>query len=89
MSCIVEEEYIVDSLGIAMKGKLRVNSFKPSWRSADPEDLLHFLKLEVAELEEAIKNKAKPAHIRMECADVANMAAMIFDVAAQEDEERS
>lgn len=82
MSDIVEENEIVEDLSIMMRGKLRANCHKPSWRSGTTFDyLLERLRQEVAELEEEIsKENFRPGKVRMECADAANILAMISDL---------
>lgn len=51
------------------------------WRTSDMDFLLHRLKEEVAELEQAIANPRDCYGIMREAVDVANFAMMIWDVA--------
>jgi hypothetical protein len=90
MSSPCEEERIVDDLAIIQKGKLRLNAHKTHWLRNEGEELpetldrfFELLEAEVTELEEAIAHG--PKHIKEECADIANIAAMIADLAAQTD----
>lgn len=88
MSTVEEEAAIVEDLSIMIRGKLRANAHKASWREypTDLEYLLKRLKQEVAELEEEIDLRPlRPAKIRLECADVGALAAMIADLALQEE----
>jgi len=84
MSSIEYEDALVDNIAVMMKGKLRANAHKPSWVGADPMHLLKFLEAEVAELREALETGAKPGHVKMECADVGNFAAMIAWAVAED-----
>jgi len=86
MSLVEEENEMVDDLAVMMKGKLRANSHKDSWRGpgTDLWYLVGRMKQEVEELEAEIHKleagEATPAKVRMECADVANLAAMVSDL---------
>lgn len=83
MSLLDEENEIIDDLAIMMRGKLRANCHKSSWRTlTDSKFLLDRLKEEVRELEEELnRDTQRPGKIRMECADVGNIVAMIADLA--------
>lgn len=70
------EEDLVENLAVLMRGKLRANGRKPGWGQADKGDLLAILEQEMVELRSAI-HCGKPAEVALECADVANMVAMI------------
>lgn len=78
MNRIEDEQQIVRDLGVMQLGKLRANKHKPNWRTHDLGTLMSMLDAEVAELREAIRI-GKRAHVALECADVANLAAMIAD----------
>lgn len=83
MSLLDEENEIVDDLAIMMRGKLRANCHKSSWRTTtDLKFLLSRLKEETKELEEELdRDTHRPGKIRMECADIGNIVAMIADLA--------
>lgn len=86
MSTLEEENEIVEDLAIMMRGKLRSNSHKASWREEDVDIWYLVSRLEqetkelVAELRKLEIKETTPAKVRMECADVANIAAMISDI---------
>jgi len=63
-------------LSTAMKQKIDRDTHKGSWTVTPIVDLLYLLKLEVAELENAIYNESNKAQIK-ECADIANFCMMI------------
>ena len=71
-----QEMEIVEGLNITQLAKLRKNNHKPIWTTMSDLRGLHFLKLEVEELEEALESK-DPKWIMNECADVANFCAML------------
>lgn len=81
MSTMQEEEEIINSLAVIQMGKLRANAHKPSWWDIGPKSLLPLLRAEVEELTEALDLNARPSDIKQECADIANIAAMIAAVA--------
>lgn len=83
MSEIDEEAYIVDSLAVVQKGKLRANAHKPHWLDMTLQEHLDNLEAEVRELKEAISGGFKQALVVAECADIANEAAMIADYIAR------
>lgn len=71
---------IVENLRIfqeIQKAKALVNTHKTYWKDVALQDLLDGLDREVIELKEAIRD-GKIANTQLECADVANYAAMIF-----------
>jgi len=76
-----EEKRIVQALEKRMLHKLRVNAHKPHWHGESIEYLLGRLREEVREVEDAIEEEQSSDAIYNECADVANIAAMIADLA--------
>lgn len=88
MSRIEDEQRIVRDLGVMQLGKLRANKHKADWRKSHTDDLVQLLDAEVAELREALKT-CKRGHVVMECADVANIVAMIADITSTEGEDES
>jgi len=84
VSRIEDEQRIVRDLGIVQLGKLRANKHKPDWQAESVDDLFAFLLLEVEELRAALLI-GKRAHVALECADVANFAAMLADRVSAED----
>ena len=60
----------------AMKSKIDRDKHKGSWENIAIADLFDMLKVEVKELENALKSEPKENIIK-ECADVANFAMMI------------
>lgn len=88
MSEITEERRIVEDLGVIMMGKLRANGHKTGWvessqaNGPDYSMWIRRLKEETAELEEELaKPEIRAGKVRGECADVANIVAMISDLA--------
>lgn len=73
-----QEGQLVSRFAAWMLVKLRQNAHKVHWSKQSNEELLELLKGEVAELEAALANEGYAA-VRLECADVANIAAMIAD----------
>ena len=71
-----------------MLTKLRENDHKTHWRDEDIDDLFKLLKGEVEELEVEMNKgeKYSPVKISRECADIANFALMIADLAGGLDE---
>src|SRR5262245_33124094 len=98
MSTQADEERIVVSLGAIMLGKLRANGYKAHWlagvdgaivsRRDRARVLAMALEGEVGELVRGLNGGGlngpgmRSSDLRMECADVANYAAMIADVLA-------
>ena len=78
MSTIKQDKKLLDNFFVAMMGKLRVNRHKKVWTTESLKYLMERLKEEVKELEDIIKTKHY-SKIALECTDVANYAAMIFD----------
>ena len=68
---------LVNSLAIDMLFKLRQNCHKAHWNTVSNAYLFERLKEEVAELESALSGDSED--VMLECADVANFAAMIAD----------
>lgn len=81
MSREPEEKRIVHALEKRMLHKLRVNAHKPHWHGESIEYLLERLREEVREVEDAIEDELSSDAVYDECADVANIAAMIADLA--------
>jgi hypothetical protein len=73
-SCDVE---IVSNLFCDMLFKLEKNSHKSHWNTVTNAYLLKRMKEEILELENALNGDGEDACL--ECADVANFAAMIYD----------
>ena len=65
---------------VKMAERLEANDHKSSWLDMTPGQLLRRLKQEVGELDRALKAHESEARIAHEAADVANFAAMIWDV---------
>lgn len=63
-----------------MEHKLRLNDHKPNWRTCSLGYLRQRLDQELAELNDALKC-GDPRAVYDECADVANFAMMIADLA--------
>ena len=66
-----------------MERKMALNDDKPSFRLESTNALLQKLRMEVRELEDAIKMVEPPARVLEEAADVANFAYMIAELYAQ------
>jgi len=66
-----------------MERKMALNDDKPSFRLESTNALLQKLRMEVRELEDAIKMVETPARVLEEAADVANFAYMIAELYAQ------
>lgn len=64
----------------AMVYKLRRNKHKGAWERVDLQRALNLLKLEVAELEGAMKEGSQ-VEILMEAADIANFALIVSSIA--------
>lgn len=71
---------LLKRLNKIQKVKILVNEHKTHWSDCPMEHIVELLKREVAELEEAI-SQGRLNDIQLECADVANLAAMIADKA--------
>ena len=84
MSREQDEQRIVWALVPKMLRKLAQNSHKGNWGDLHVGALLAKLNHEVQELADAL-TEGDPHEIAKECADVANYAAMIADVAGRED----
>lgn len=63
-----------------MQHKLDMNDAKGGWENETPKDLLMCLLVECTELAEAIRDDDID-NVVWECADVANFAMMIADIA--------
>lgn len=63
----------------AMEQKLRKNDHKGGWEGLSFEMLLDYLKLELHELEVALKHES-PKDVAKEAVDIANFALMIWQV---------
>ena len=61
-----------------MELKLEIHSDKGEWSQASYADLFYHLKLEIDELEHALKYES-PEAAQRECADIGNLAMMIHD----------
>jgi len=74
-----EEQSIIKEFGKEMQGKLDFHSDKGrlGWRDKDIEIMVKWLDNEVKELNDALSES--PENLRKECADVANVAMMIWD----------
>lgn len=75
------EATIVDNLrifGEVQKTKAMVNMHKQHWSEVSLQELLEGLQREIVELEDSIDH-GRVANAQLECADIANYAAMIFD----------
>jgi len=68
---------MVKDLSSDMLFKLEMNSCKAHWNTVTNAYLLKRMKNEVSELESALNGDGE--NIELECADVANFAAMIAD----------
>lgn len=80
MSDQQQEELLVATLSDHMLDKLRQNSFKPYWRTAEEVKDLVILSLgEMEELVDAMEQGQAPWQIWREAADVANLVAMAAD----------
>ncbi len=86
MSRFEDEQRIVRDLGIMQLGKLRANKHKQNWRTETMDHLMACFESEIAELRAAVI-LGKRAHIALECADVANIVAMIADKISEESED--
>lgn len=84
MSREPEEKRIVHALEKRMLHKLRTNAHKPHWHGESIEYLLGRLREEVREVEDAIEDEAPASAVYDECADVANIVAMIADLVARD-----
>ena len=82
MSTEVEEKMLVNDLTRRQLKKLRANSYKSHWRDDIPSRMFRRLCEEVGELGEVLMEGDSIA-ISLECADVANFAAMIHDLAGE------
>jgi NTP pyrophosphatase (non-canonical NTP hydrolase) len=80
MSKLHEEQDIVRRLSFWQLRKLRENRYKRHWRKDSTDALLLHLRSEIIELHASIRRKDAPITVALECADVANFAAMIADV---------
>lgn len=70
----------VQRFALAMEAELRANDHKGGWHACTLSWLLRRLRVEVNELERAIKHKQRVgAEVLSEAADVANFAMMIAD----------
>lgn len=69
----------VENFARAMENKLRKNNHKQHWSECSTDYLLHRLRGEVMELEEAIFEGKSYEEIKDECTDVANFAMFIYD----------
>jgi len=68
-----------------MLQKLQENSHKSGWKDIPLCDLLSLLRMEVLELEEELSREEINANALIrECADVANFAMMIADIASEQ-----
>mgnify|MGYP001606215973 CR=1 FL=1 len=76
MSRIEDEQLVVAELATPMLKKFRANSRKPHWDELDARLLLKLLREEVDELAQALDDGTGD-EIALECADVANFAAML------------
>lgn len=89
MSTRKEETDAIDWLAVTQLAKLRANAHKSHWREESMGWLLDRLREEAGELSNAIlqldssgnKTEELKRAVISECADVANFAAMIADVA--------
>lgn len=79
-----DERRIVDELNDHMLFKLRKNAHKPNWQEESVPFLIERLREEVEELHEAYFGNEGATAIAFECADVANIAAMILDNTKEE-----
>jgi len=75
-----EEKKLIKEFGREMQGKLDARSSKGrlGWRDKDIDTLLKWLEDEAFELVKAVGEEPEE-NIRKECADVANVAMMIWD----------
>ncbi len=83
-----QESALVGRLSQSMLHKLEVNRHKPNWMNEDIGSLIGMLKSEVEELIDAVtackmlgNSDHRDIEVWNEAADVANMAAMVANVA--------
>lgn len=90
MSTEADEQRIVHDLSVVMLGKLRANRHKPYWNAdcgPTAEEMFRLAMKEMEELRDALNDPEglqNPAKIVLECADVANILAMIVDIVSKE-----
>ncbi len=79
MSRQINEIRIVENLKAAMLTKLRKNSNKAGWWNEDNDRLFLRALDEMMELRNELRNGSRYQDVLLECADVANIMAMIAD----------
>jgi NTP pyrophosphatase (non-canonical NTP hydrolase) len=75
---------LIGEFGARMEKKLRKNEHKPGWNAADVLWMLAKLQEECGELATAILKEHPLDDVLDECADVGNLAMIIFDLAKQQ-----
>lgn len=73
------------AFALVMEKKLRVGDLRyggQSWKTATPQELLRFMRVEDLELRQALATEGRE-EVTIEAADVANFAMMIADVAGE------
>ena len=73
-----EDRRVIDNLSLRQLRKMRANSLKAHWSTVSQAWLFARLLEEVAELARALA-AGDPEEIADECADVANLSAMLAD----------
>jgi NTP pyrophosphatase (non-canonical NTP hydrolase) len=73
-----ENKNCIKEFNETMLYKLNINNYKEHWSNYTINQLSYYLELELGELQDALLKNNKES-IKLECADIANFAMMIYD----------